>query len=1035
MMRGMGFNVATPDEMQGRILEAQRQKAYDTPTLVDDRFFTGEIAKWGQNAVEESSAYHALGMKSGIPIPANPFENRGDVALAFLKGGNPKDNFAKNYAFNPNVQTMTSLLPSGFGVQERPWKEARTGKQDRVDYSPAVNYLNAQEGRYGVYGNLAGGIPDKKPNLPPVSDRLIGGKIVATTTTQAKGNAQNVGGLPSPFRSSVKTELPRPFISSDVTVTPATGGIPFFKLAKSPDLSQMRIFEPTELIIPGISPILARFQEPTISNSQKGKPYEISLSKMGGVDYHRGFIDPKTGKETMELSFPVGEPITGKKYAVGLPVITTRYDPASGITETFSEQEYAQDISQNYETVRLSDKVTVTPITTFSRKGQSDLNKWVRSKIPELKPDDRNPSPLFASYQTNEGKNVYLLGSDLGPKVDTLTKGPIKFVGSLIPGSRQWSEETVANVRENPGFGLPMAAFSIVLVGVGTAGRSTGIGERLLAPTTRAGGVYQFGSQVASAGLVTLFADYGLKETTGTGLFDIASNEYRRAVTGGKSENTLTMMQKNFPGWNTASRKANRIELEAGIALGTYLGANALGSRITGFQRTRNTARMERQEELITPAREGFPVNPAIRTRDLAESFRQGRMATIPASNLARTRLSATGRRMTPADFPANPQRLAGEGMTDIWSGADYPHLNTGRINAGHSEIPGMSTSPSGLSHFTKPGTGIGSFGITNDLFGFYRLPTMYVTGVRSGRYTRVPERILRTPTEGRGINDPRNPRNIAIGQWVEANNVPYDQPFIGQHGKSEFEFHLRQGAEVNTQTIGYYVDAGVRIPIQRFTLTGRQAPGYQVPEPPGRTTNFFSGLPVKSSIGSSSRIPAPLIISSLTGKSRTSGQSRSSSVTPSRSSVTGSSRVSQSSVYRSATSKSSAGSRTTPLYDTSRIPGSSRTPGRTSTTTTSGRTGRSSIREPSITTSISSRSELTRTVTPSSRITRTTTPVITGLPGLAPGLSAAYARRKPGRKLTQIFGIDFGDIRSPIFGNAPVRRTTTRRTTKRRKK
>jgi hypothetical protein len=104
----------------------------------------------------------------------------------------------------------------------------------------------------------------------------------------------------------------------------------------------------------------------------------------------------------------------------------------------------------------------------------------------------------------------------------------------------------------------------------------------------------------------------------------------------------------------------------------------------------------------------------------------------------------------------------------------------------------------------------------------------MYVVGAKKGEYTRIPESVLHTPTGGKSINDPTNPRNIAIGKWIEKVNAPPEKPIIGQHGKSEFEYHMRAGSEVKTEKIGYYKDAGRIIVVERVTPTGKISPKYQ---------------------------------------------------------------------------------------------------------------------------------------------------------------------------------------------------------------
>ena len=157
----MGIAVPDEDVFLGGVLEGQRKIAVTTPGTRDDQFFTNELTKWNHNPIELSSAYHDVGMNAGAPIPANPFENRGDVALAFEKGGNQRDFTVDRYGFNPNVGNMINTLPNGQGLQETSWTVAKTGQPANVDFQPAIDYQVSQKGKYGPYGYLEGGIVDK----------------------------------------------------------------------------------------------------------------------------------------------------------------------------------------------------------------------------------------------------------------------------------------------------------------------------------------------------------------------------------------------------------------------------------------------------------------------------------------------------------------------------------------------------------------------------------------------------------------------------------------------------------------------------------------------------------------------------------------------------------------------------------------------------------------------------------------------------------------------------------------------------------
>jgi len=202
-LRSMGYNVATPDQMTGRVLEAQRQSALETPGRTDERYYENQLEKWAQNMVEKSSAYHDVGMASGVPIAANPFEYQGDLAVEFLKGAPTK----ASERFSPVSGEMSQYLP-GEGLQQYAWRDALKNEAlpsaelgtsiGGVSFAGAVKYLGSKEGQYGPYGVLAGA-PKYTATSP---DRLIGGKVVA-----AEGRVLGTGpdvefAGPAPFKST-----------------------------------------------------------------------------------------------------------------------------------------------------------------------------------------------------------------------------------------------------------------------------------------------------------------------------------------------------------------------------------------------------------------------------------------------------------------------------------------------------------------------------------------------------------------------------------------------------------------------------------------------------------------------------------------------------------------------------------------------------------------------------------------------------------------------------------------------------------------
>jgi len=224
ILRSFGMNIASEDVMMGRILEAQRQAAFKTPGQTDDRYYSGELQKWVENKVELSSTYHHIGMKAGIPIPANRFEYQGDLAVELLKGAPRKD----SERFSPVSGEMAPHLPQfegrGEGIQDYAWRLSEYGTLGAgpVSYSPGIEKLLSSEGQYGPYGVLwgarkGGGNPSvigarnitvSEDYVPFKGASIKGGGVVAEVGTRIDATSpQNVevlmagGALPKPFRS------------------------------------------------------------------------------------------------------------------------------------------------------------------------------------------------------------------------------------------------------------------------------------------------------------------------------------------------------------------------------------------------------------------------------------------------------------------------------------------------------------------------------------------------------------------------------------------------------------------------------------------------------------------------------------------------------------------------------------------------------------------------------------------------------------------------------------------------------------------
>jgi hypothetical protein len=365
----------------GTVLEQQRKEAELTPGTKDDQYYAGELAKWHENFIEKSSEYHHETLDTGVQQRANPWENQGDIALAILKGGNPKDFTPDKYGFQPNVQETLNRLPGGQGIQENAWQVAKSGQPVQTDFKPAIDYLNSQSGKYGVYGNLYGGVKDT--NTPAV-------------VVTANRNAGTTPFNPVLFEASLK----RPFVSSSVSSPSGNDWNPFVASAAEPIgyisegwqvPGQTKTIPPTgeidvfgnKVVIPGISPIIALFQQP-ISVSTETRPSITEKTPFASAFGDNFQFKVATDINKLDAApwiaskgeVAVGSPIYSEPVAVGVPTVTTRFNPDTGVTETISEQKYNQGVTQKYEQWDMT-KQTVNPVVTTFTPNKSAFDVMV----------------------------------------------------------------------------------------------------------------------------------------------------------------------------------------------------------------------------------------------------------------------------------------------------------------------------------------------------------------------------------------------------------------------------------------------------------------------------------------------------------------------------------------------------------------------------------------------------------------------------------------------------------------------------------
>lgn len=355
---------ANKDAELGRILEEQRKKAEMTPGKTDDRFFENQLSLWNAQKIERSSGYHHWAQNTGKQQNANPYENVADIALSWEKAGNVKDNFGKNYAFNPNVNTLLSKLPTDqngnpMGLQEYDWKGATANYKGTVppapvSWMPAIEFINSQHGKYGVYGELYGGVRDTNTPTPSVT---------------ANRNAIATPLLPVPsapgvfFTGSIEA-------APKVEVVQPTGAVDVFGHS---------------VVIPG----LAFFQQPTIKTTPPVRDETTPFATAFGENFQF-----RAATDINKLDAAPWVPSKGE-VAVGSPVYSepvTKFNPDTGMTET----EYQS--TQKYETWDMT-KQTVIPGTTstLGLSGYDVFNKNAREFLHLPSPEVGEQAVRIAS--------------------------------------------------------------------------------------------------------------------------------------------------------------------------------------------------------------------------------------------------------------------------------------------------------------------------------------------------------------------------------------------------------------------------------------------------------------------------------------------------------------------------------------------------------------------------------------------------------------------------------------------------------------
>jgi hypothetical protein len=789
------------------------------------------------------TAYPRMGAEAYGGVRFGPLDNR------TLQSNQEMGRYATpNYA---NLVNPTGVNQPKQDWETIPWSMEWKGAPNiqRVDLQGKLSQPSAQ-GLASIGMTPAQNIPVMPFDLGSIRAGASNGNIPMQMSVAPPGVYDaGVAGMPVPFRSPG---------TDKVTITKPTGDLPF--------VGQ----------VPFISPALAYFQPEQITiisggpkeTRQPGLP--TTFEYIGSL----GIPERKQQYETLSKQYESGlqEYTAGGSKDVGL--YTKLQSQYSALEPMRADLEKRQNVAFQIESMQnMGDfaKQFANPQETKVVEGRSEFTKLYQANMPS--PTQANleivPSPINTFLAPGEfiSKRIYESQGFTPLETESMSQTSRQ----MIPGTSDYLALTYKNWYENPAVGLGSSAIAVAMVGTGTVLRGAGAGEGLLAPTTKLGQMYMGGSTVVAYSMIGMYGSDIMKRTTG-----VSAGELTSQFVGTKAKGpwgVAELYQKNYPGAQVTAKEMNRIATqELTPMLFTYWGSSKIGNKITDTIRTRNMPEIKNPKDAMYMIDEGYPTHPRITTGDLADSFQTGTITLKNPADIANTVMQPG---QTPIQrIPVGTQIGAPKGRSYIYSGAEYPFLNQGYVGAGHSEIPNaMFTSPEGLSYFTKAGSQ-GGFGISNDILGIYRLPTMYRINVKKGQYQEIPQSILNTPTRGMGANDPMNPRNIAINEWMNTVARP-GVPVVGQYGKAEWQFEISGGSVVSKgKTIGFYRDAGARIPVIEVRPTGTKSPDFI---PGGITRHPITGLPmwevgrvyggggaVPSSSGVSSSKNAPMALSAI---------------------------------------------------------------------------------------------------------------------------------------------------------------------------
>jgi hypothetical protein len=809
----------------------------------------------------KSAAEHTWGRDTGLPQRANPYEYTADL-FTYAEKGYPT---RSKDVFSP-VDFNVLGLSEGKGGQAFIWGN------EKYDLRGAMDVIAKAErgGDLGPYGALRS-FSSGYGNLPLSMQQSIGaqaaesrGEKVSFTQWGLSPEQMGVGKyVPSILKNISNETAPLNKISS--AGLPAgvffTGGLTH---EKQPVITTKTEWQSGAIpflgVVPILSPIISAFQPMKITKTVDFGTKEMLRSELpmdeSGATYTPMFIDPTTNKPSQQLTEKVGLP-------------------------------YLKDgmMYQDYQTHDLS-RVTLSRKNVMELSGQTPIT----AKFQEWTPTAESKTGLFRTLAMTSP--FMMPGAVAGALTDKFNPQASK-TNAYLEGRTGIGGKYEA-LREDPAMFVVSLGLGSTLGFAGGALRSAGVGTNILTKTSTAGKLYMGASEVVGATAAGIYLDDLTRRATGSSIGEWQHAFFPRALvepytwSGVPSDRTTGITQK-WKGFEHAAKTINVATMTEVVPFiaGVGIGAKG-GDYFSNRFRTKGMKEIPKPEEFTYFTEEGYPTSQQLRTSDLVESFTKGTYKLYQG----KTTMTPSGKPLT--RMPIAPQSGVPAGQRYMYSGAETPHLVPGGVvGSGASEIPVMFHSPSGQAHWTKAGLmqGSGGLGASPDVLGIYRNPIMYRTTYSPGDIVKIPKHILNTPMRGMSINDPMNPRNIAITNWMEA-HAPYGKPIVSQYGKPEWQAMIREGSEYTTKPIGFFTDTptGRHIVMEDVVFTGTgKTPIKEINpitgKPIGREiARFYSELGGYSSASGSSKTVAPFFAPVISKPKPASsvGYSKISTITPS---------------------------------------------------------------------------------------------------------------------------------------------------------